>query len=328
MTSTVTQDAQSTAISYVMTTTSSLLRTSKPPDDNKNTEEYHAVLLAIYSVVLLSGTISLSLMTHIMKSSTASITSIAVLNLIFAHFIFLLTVPFRIYYYATNHWSLGRGWCKVVSGMIHIHMYMSFIFYVIILITRLMTFYHKTASVASFQRIHALLLSAVVWMVVLVVVPCIIYFSYGKNNEAGNSDNNNNNNNSTTVGTRCFKFGKHIDQQSAAKVFNYIISILIIVVATGLTALQANVLRVLYRRDHRRCTSQQDFGAQLKSLFFALIMVVCFIPYHLFRLNYLEHIELQSVNEVFLSLTTFNCLDMLTFLGRRTCSMCFPGKAS
>lgn len=318
MASTVTQDAQSTAISYMMTT-SSLLRTSKPPDDNKNTEEYHTVLLAIYSVVLLSGTISLSLMMHIMKSSTASITSIAVLNLIFAHFIFLLTVPFRIYYYATNHWSLGRGWCKVVSGMIHIHMYMSFIFYVIILITRLMTFYHKTAWVASFQRIHALLLSAVVWMVVLVMVPCIIYFSYGINNEEKSLGNNN----STTY---CFKFGKNIE--SVAKVFNYIISTLIIVVATGLTALQANVLRVLYRRDRRRCTSQQDFGAQLKSLFFALIMVVCFIPYHLFRLNYLEHIELQSVNEVFLSLTTFNCLDMLTFLGRRTCSMCFPRQAS
>ncbi|XP_076617788.1 putative G-protein coupled receptor 141 [Chaetodon auriga] len=315
MTSTVTQDTQSTAMSYMMTT-SSLLRTSKPPDDNKNTEEYHTVLLAIYSVVLLSGTISLSLMMHIMKSSTTSITSIAVLNLIFAHFIFLLTVPFRIYYYATNHWSLGLGWCKVVSGMIHIHMYMSFVFYVIILITRLMTFYHKTAWVASFQRIHALLLSAVVWMVVLVMVPCIIYFSYGITKEEKSL------NNSTT----CFKFGKNIE--SAAKVFNYIISTLIIVVATGLTALQANVLRVLYRKDRRRCTSQQDFGAQLKSLFFALIMVVCFIPYHLFRLNYLEHIELQNVNEVFLSLTTFNCLDMLTFLGRRTCSMCFPGKAS
>lgn len=314
----VTQSAQSTAISS-MTATSSFLRTSKPPDENKNTDEYHTVLLAIYSVVLLSGTISLSLMMHIMKSSTTSITSIAVLNLIFAHFTFLLTVPFRIYYYATNHWSLGLGWCKVVSGMIHIHMYMSFIFYVIILITRLMTFYHKTAWVASFQRIHALLLSAVVWMVVLVVVPCIIYFTYGKDSAEKRLDSNNNT-------TRCFKFGKNIE--STAKVFNYIISTLIIVVATGLTALQANVLRVLYRKDRRGCTSQQDFGAQLKSLFFALIMVVCFIPYHLFRLNYLENIELQNVNEVFLSLTTFNCLDMLTFLGRRTCYMCFPGKAS
>lgn len=298
-----------------MMTTNSL--TSMLPV-NENSEEYHTVLVVIYSVVLVVGTISLSLMMHIMKSSTTSITSIAVLNLIFTHFIFLLTVPFRIYYYATSCWSLGLGWCKVVSGMIHIHMYMSFIFYVIILITRLMAFYYQGERVASFQKFHALLASVLVWVVVLVVVPFIIYFSYGKKTTENTFDKHN--------GTdRCFKFGANI--QNAAKVLNYIISVLIIVVTTVLTALQANVLRVLYRKHHQGCTSQQDFGAQLKSLCFAVIMVVSFIPYHMFRLRYLEDIKLENINEVFLSLTTFNCLDMLTFLGRRTCYTCFPGKA-
>uniref|UniRef100_A0A3Q1FHK7 G protein-coupled receptor 141 n=1 Tax=Acanthochromis polyacanthus TaxID=80966 RepID=A0A3Q1FHK7_9TELE len=255
-----------------------------------NPSNYHTVLLVIYSVVLLCGTISLSLMMHIMKSSSTSTTSIAVLNLIFTHFIFLLTVPFRIYYYATNHWSLSWGWCKMVSGMIHIHMYMSFIFYVIILITRLLTFYNKANQMVHFQRIHAFLLSAFVWITV-------------------NSTNG-----------HCFNFGKSIKTAIAA---NYIISTLIIVVATTLTALQAKVLWVLYKKHRQGCTSQQDFGAQLKSMCFALIMVVCFIPYHLFRFYYLENIDLQNINEVFLSLTTFNCLDMLTFMGRRTCNICF-----
>lgn len=317
MTSTVTQSALSTAITSIMTSSPSL-EASQPQNDIENDDEYHTVLLVIYSVVLLTGTISLSLMMHIMKSSTTSNTSIAVLNLIFAHFVFLLTVPFRIYYYATNHWGLSLGLCKVVSSMIHIHMYMCFIFYVIILITRLMTFYHRDTQVASFRRIHAFFVSAVVWMVVLVVVPCILHFSYGKIAEDNGS-------NSNATETRCFEFGKHI--KSAAKVSNYIISTFIIVVATVLTALQANVLRVLYRKHRQGCTSQQEFGAQAKSLCFALIMVVCLIPYHTFRLYYLEHIDLQSINELFLSLTTFNCLDMLTFLGRRTCYMCFPGKA-
>ncbi|TDG97174.1 hypothetical protein EPR50_G00223270 [Perca flavescens] len=248
-----------------------------------------------------------------MKSSTTSITSIAVLNLIFTHFVFLITVPFRIHYYATNDWALGPAWCKVVSGMIHIHMYMSFIFYVIILITRLMTFYLEAEQVASFQKIHALLVSAVVWIVVLSVGPCIIYFTYGKKWDTNN----------TTSVRHCFKFGTDIES-SHAKVFNYIISTVIIVVATVLTALQANVLRVLYRKHHQGCTSQQDFGAQLNSLCFALIMVICFIPYHMFRLYYIQHINLQDFNEVLLSLTTFNCLDMLTFLGRRSCYTCFP----
>lgn len=319
MASTATQTTHFTTANTTITATSIRTISEAQSSDSQESDEYHTVLLVIYSVVLLSGTISLSLMIHIMKSGTTSITSIAVLNLIFTHFVFLLTVPFRIYYYATHLWSMGLGWCKVVSGMIHIHMYMSFIFYVIILITRLMTFYHKAQWVASFQRIHALIVSVLVWMVVLVVVPCIIYFSYGKNKEKMPTMNNN-----TATDTHCFHFGTHI--QSSAKVFNYIISIVIIVVATSLMALQANVLRILYQKHHKGCTSQQEFWAQLKSLCFALIMVVCFIPYHMFRLNYLENIHLQNINEVFLSLTTFNCLDMLTFLGRRTCYMCFPGK--
>ncbi|XP_034718294.1 probable G-protein coupled receptor 141 [Etheostoma cragini] len=301
----------STTTNLTMNSSSPITTTMSPAD----VPNYTPVLLVIYSVVLLCGIISLSLMMHILKSSTTSMTSIAVLNLIFAHFIFLLTVPFRIHYYATNDWALGPGWCKVVSGMIHIHMYMSFLFYVIILVTRLMTFYLKAEHGASFQKIHALLVSAVVWMVVLVVVPCIIYFTYGKEDKNHQPDSNN--------VKHCFKFGNNI-QPGAAKTFNYIISTVIIVVATVLTALQANVLRVLYKKHRKGCTSQQDFGAQLKGLCFALIMVVCFIPYHMFRLYYLEHLNLQDVNELFLSLTTFNCLDMLTFLGRRSCYACFP----
>ncbi|KAM3593498.1 uncharacterized protein V6R79_014246 [Siganus canaliculatus] len=318
MASTATQAAQFLTASTMITATSIHATSEAQSSDSHESDEYHTVLLVIYSVVLITGIISLSLMIHIMKSGTTSITSIAVLNLIFTHFIFLLTVPFRIYYYAAHQWRLGLGWCKVVSGMIHIHMYMSFIFYVIILITRLMTFYQKAECLASLQRIQALIVSILVWMVVLVVVPCIIYFSYGKKEKMQTMNNN------TAADTHCFHFGTHI--QSSAKVFNYIISIVIILAAMLLTALQANVLRILYQKHRKGWTSQQEFWAQLKSLCFALIMVVCFIPYHLFRLNYLENIHLQNINEVFLSLTTFNCLDMLTFLGRRTCYMCFPGK--
>lgn len=192
-------------------------------------------------------------------------------------------------------------------------MYMCFIFYVIILISRLWSFYHKTEQIPSIQRLHALLVSVGVWVVVLVTVPCVVTFSYGKK-EADNS-------NSSEANTQCFAFGENI--QSTAKVLNYIISGVIIVTAAVLTALQANVLLVLYKRDGEKCTLQQDFSAQLKSLCFALIMVASLIPYHIFRLYYLEHLNLEGINEVFLSLTTFNCLDMLTFLGRRTCFGCF-----
>lgn len=293
--------------------------TRSPETEGPDSNEYHNALLAIYSVVLLTGTISLGLMAHILKSSSTSITSVAVLNLIFAHFLFLVTVPFRIYYYAAADWVLGKLWCRVVSSMIHIHMYMSFILYVIILITRLMAFYRKGVHEAQFRWIHALLGSALLWMVVLVVAPFVIYFSYGTmmDNQSHGGGN----------ATHCFNFGSNITPP--AKVFNYIVSSVIIVAAAVLTSLQANVLRILYKKHPQGCTSQQEFWAQLKSLFFALIMVVCFIPYHGFRMRYLQDIgRLENINEVFLSLTTLNCLDMLTLLGNRTCYMCFSGNGA
>lgn len=290
------------------------LVTPAPTDDSKSTEQHHTVLLAIYSVVFFSGTISLSLMMYMMKSNVTSSTSIAMLNLIFTHFIFLLTVPFRMYYHATTHWNLGRGWCRTISGMIHIHMYMSFIFYVIILSMRLVTFYCRSGREVSINRVHALFVSIVVWLVVLVVFPSIMFVYYGNDPEHIRLHNM----------THCFDFGKYI--KSEGKVFNYIVSMVIIVVSLGLTALQANATWVLYRKHRRSCTFQQDFGAHLKSLYFAAIMAVCFIPYHIFRLTYLENLDLQNANEVFLSLTTLNCVDMLTFIGNRRCIMCLLGK--
>lgn len=289
---------------------SAMLTAGRPTSkEGPDGERFHVVLQVIYSVVLLCGTISLCLMAHALKSSSISSTSIAILNLIFAHFIFLVTVPFRIYFYSTNRWPLGEEWCKLVSSMVHIHMFMSFILYVIILITRLLTFYGRAGNLLHMvQRRCALFISVLVWTLVLVVMPLAVHFLYGKDAEKNHT-------NSDT----CFKFG---DEIKRAKVFNYIASTFVIVVAVTLTALQANVLRVLYRKHREGCTSQQEFGAQLKSLCFALIMVVCFVPYHIFRLHYLERIGLQDENEVFLSVTTFNCLDMLTFLGRRTCSIC------
>ncbi|KAM4719113.1 putative G-protein coupled receptor 141 [Anableps anableps] len=286
---------------FMMTTNTTSVSHSFP--------NFHITLLVIYSVVLLCGTISLSLMMHIMKSSAGSATSITVFNLIFAHFIFLLTVPFRIYYYATNEWKFGTEWCKMVSAMIHIHMYMSFLLYMIILVTRLWPHYCKIRQVDSLGLMQALIGSVVMWVIVLILIPCMTFRFYGTEK--------NQNDNSTDM--KCFHFA---DSMNDAKALNYILSTLVIVVAVVLTVLQANVLWVLYNRDRQGCRSQQDFGAQMKSLCFTLIMLVCFVPYHIFRLYYIEKTDLENINEVLLSLTTFNCLDMLTFLGRRTFQIC------
>ncbi|KAG7256100.1 hypothetical protein CRUP_004878 [Coryphaenoides rupestris] len=77
---------------------------------------YHMALLFIYVAVLLSGTAGLVLALRVLRSHALSVTTVAVLNLIFAHFLFLVTVPFRVYYYAAGHWYLGPNWCKASAA--------------------------------------------------------------------------------------------------------------------------------------------------------------------------------------------------------------------
>ncbi|CAL8311651.1 unnamed protein product [Merluccius merluccius] len=271
---------------------------------------YDAMLLCVYTAVLLSGVLGLVPTVRILQSNSRSLTSIAVLNLIFAHFLFLVTLPFRIYYYAAHNWSLGPHWCKVVSSMIHIHLYMSFIFYVIILVMRLLSFHRRVTEVAFNRRTHALFGSLAVWAVVAVALPCLIHFFYG--------------NAAKTPDTTCFKFGMHIHNSNAVVALNYATSSVIITVSVALMGLQAHVLLLLYRKYGCSCRGQQVFWAQLKSMCFAGIMVVCFVPYHIFRLYYIRDTKnYEDVNEIFLSLTTLSCLDMLTFGGKGTCLWCY-----
>ncbi|KAJ3611360.1 hypothetical protein NHX12_021376 [Muraenolepis orangiensis] len=281
--------------------------TTTPSGSKADPEWSRLVLLCIYTAVLLSGTLGMVLMVRLLRSHTLSLTALAVLNLVFGHFLFLLTVPFRLHYYATGHWHLGPGWCKAVSSMVHIHLYMSFIFYVVILVTRLLAFRRqRSAPPPEVHCMPALLGSLAVWVIVGVTVPCAVHYGYG---DKDNSE-------------MCFKFGYRI-KGTAVSVLNYVGSVASIVVAAALAGLQAHVLRLLRREHGQGWRGQQVVWAQLRSLCFAGIMVVCFVPYHMFRLYYIAHVqEYQHVNEVFLSVTALSCLDMLTFVGKGPCVCC------
>ncbi|KAL1006609.1 hypothetical protein UPYG_G00074400 [Umbra pygmaea] len=116
------------------------------PDPESLPDTYNIALVFIYSLVLVIGFIGLGLMIHILKYNMRSVITIAMLNLSLAHLLFLLTVPFRIYYYYTNNWGLGHPLCRAISAMIHVHMYLVFVFYIVILIIRLLGFHSKKDS--------------------------------------------------------------------------------------------------------------------------------------------------------------------------------------
>ncbi|KAL2085922.1 hypothetical protein ACEWY4_019242 [Coilia grayii] len=262
-------------------------------------------LVMVYTAVLVVGLSGITLMINVLKSNLRSVTTVAVLNLIVAHLIFLPTVPFRIDYFVRNRWDLPPWVCNVASAMIFIHMYLSFIVYVVVLTLRFHSFYKRTKTEDFYRRLHSVAFSAAVWAVVLIVGVLIICFSYGRH----------------TATHTCFNFGSKIEDPGVKEI-NYVISTTFVIVPCVLGAIQAHILLSITRQYGATSCSQQEFWAQMKSLCFVLVMFVCFVPYHIFRMYYLSHKHMEDKNELFLAITALSCVDLLTFVKRGACHSC------
>ncbi|XP_016313514.1 probable G-protein coupled receptor 141 [Sinocyclocheilus anshuiensis] len=286
--------------------------TSEAPSDQAHlTEPFRVALIIIYTAVLLVGITGLTVMISLLKTNIRSLTTIAFLNLMVAHFLFLLTVPFRIYYYVSQTWQLGQGFCKLVSAMVHIHIYMVFTIYSILLTIRFLHFYKKTQRTEFYRRLHGLGASALVWFILLIIILPVVLKQYGQKTIS-------------LPENQCFKFGDEIHNYVYA--LNMVLSIFIITVSCLQTCIQVIILRSMILKYGPASRSQQEFWVQIKNLSFVLIMLTCLVPYHLFRLQYLNNIDgLHQINEVFLAITGLTCFDMLTFTGKNIYKVCWTG---
>ncbi|XP_004629725.2 probable G-protein coupled receptor 141 [Octodon degus] len=265
-------------------------------------------LTRLYFVVLVGGLLGLtSILFLLAKMNTRSVTTTAVINLVVVHGVFLLTVPFRLSYLIQGKWSFGLLFCRLVSAMLHIHMYLTFLFYVVILVIRYLIFFKRKDKVEFYRKLHAVAASAAMWLLVVVIVVPVIFSHYGNKGDYNDQ--------------HCFKFHKEL-VYPYVQVINYMIVILFIAVAVMLLVLQVCIIVSMMRKLHHSFLSHQEFWAQLKNLFFIGIILTCFLPYQFFRLYYL-HVVAQSkvcndslifYNEIFLSVTAISCCDLLLFV--------------
>ncbi|KFQ28556.1 putative G-protein coupled receptor 141, partial [Merops nubicus] len=269
-----------------------------------HTDTMSAILITAYSVALAGGVIgSITMSFVLVKMNTLSVTTTAIINLVVVHSLLLFTVPFRLHYYVHKTWVFKMAACKLVSAMVHIHMYLTFLFYVITLVIRWLIFFQWKDKVEFYRKLHAIAASAAVWVFVMVFVVPVLYFEYGR---FGPYED-----------TTCFKFHKELQQESV-KALNYTIIAAVACVTSLLLGLQVFILVKVVRKFSTSLWLHQEFWAQLKNFIFICVIIICFLPYHLFRAYYIRHMSdvapLESYNEVFLSLTALSCLDLLSFV--------------
>ncbi|XP_003788663.1 probable G-protein coupled receptor 141 [Otolemur garnettii] len=260
-------------------------------------------LTSLYLVVLIGGLVGvICILFLLVKMNTRSVTTTAVVNLVVVHSVFLLTVPFRLVYLIKLTWTFGLPFCKFVSAMLHIHMYLTFLFYVVILVTRYLIFFKCKDKVEFYRKLHAVAASAGMWMLVIIIVVPLVVSQYGRQEEYN--------------ATLCFKFHKelaHVDVQ----VINYLMAAVVIAIAVILLVFQVFIIMSMVRKLGHSLLSHQEFWAQLKNLFFIGIILICFLPYQFFRIYYLPHSNDCNVafyNEILLSVTAISCCDLLLFV--------------
>ncbi|XP_061442572.1 probable G-protein coupled receptor 141 [Rhineura floridana] len=263
----------------------------------------HIGLITTYTMVFIAGVCGVIKMSFLLvRMNTLSVTTTAVINLVVIHSFFLVTVPFRLYYYATDKWTFGLPFCKFVSGMIHFHMYLTFLFYMIFLVIRCLIFFQWKDKVEFYRNLHAVATSTAVWILAFVIVAPIVWCTYGTTGTYGNNT--------------CFRFHQELER-APVKVLNYVLITVMVSITCTLLGLQVFMLLKVVKKLSGTVWSHQEFWAQLKSFFFVWVIMFCFLPHHFFRIYFIEHVndqQLDTVNEIFLSITAISCLDLFSFV--------------
>ncbi|XP_060104137.1 probable G-protein coupled receptor 141 isoform X1 [Heteronotia binoei] len=265
---------------------------------------WKAILITVYTVVFIGGVFgAIRISFLLVKMNTLSVTTTAVINLVVVHSLFLGTVPFRLYYYTTDKWVFGQPFCKIVSAMIHVHMYLTFLFYVFVLVIRCLIFFKWKDKLEFYRNLHAVASSLAIWILAVVIALPLIHIWYGTTGHYENAT--------------CFRFHQELKNNSV-KELNYAVIAVTVAVTCTLLALQVFIILKVASRLSGSLCSHQEFRAQLKSLGFVWVIILCFLPYHFFRIYYIQQYEndsrLEMYNEIWLSITAISCLDLLSFV--------------
>ncbi|XP_008585661.1 PREDICTED: probable G-protein coupled receptor 141 [Galeopterus variegatus] len=191
-----------------------------------------AILLTLYSVVLLGGTTGTIMMLRIMfKRNSHSMMSTIILNVIVLHSVLLVSLPFRLSYYGLVVWEFGSFTCRVVSSIIYGHMYFTFVFYVAIVVLHLLI-YFKKLQIHQLQKYHAVVLSITIWVVGSLIYLPILFLQYGIDPSYSEQQ-------------RCFEFYKDLSQRGFV-IMNYSIIVIMMTTVVTLYSERENSELVLY----------------------------------------------------------------------------------
>lgn len=259
-------------------------------------EDFKYILLPVsYALVFVFGLAlnAVALYKIVFRTKRWKSSTIYMLNLTVCDTLYILTLPFLIYYYADeNDWPFSEPFCKIIRFLFYANLYGSILFLCCISLHRFMGICYPVRSLNWVSARRAKLVSVAVWTCVLTCQAPVLYFSRTRD-----------------VATEriCYDttspdlFDDFLVYSSVVSVLMFALPFMVLMVCYGLMV--RKLLEPGWGSDGRFGGQRGGPATQRykqKSVQMIIIVLaafmLCFLPFHLTRSLYYSFRYLQQVN--------------------------------
>lgn len=126
---------------------------------------YSSVFSLVFVVGLIFNMVAIYIFSCTLKQRNETTTYM--INLVVSDSLFVLSLPFRIFYFINRVWPFGRELCKISAALFYTNMYSSIFFLTCISIDRFLAIVHPFRSQTIRTKRNAKLACSAVWIIVI-----------------------------------------------------------------------------------------------------------------------------------------------------------------
>jgi len=148
-----------------MSNATALIYTTCPRSDGFKYQLYITIFSLVFIIGLLFNIVAIYIFACTLKLRNETTTYM--MNLVCSDLLFVLTLPFRIFYFVKRTWPFGDVACKLSVSLFYTNMYGSILFLTCISVDRFLAIVYPMRSHAIRTKRNAKLACAAVWILVL-----------------------------------------------------------------------------------------------------------------------------------------------------------------
>ncbi|XP_054480094.1 2-oxoglutarate receptor 1-like [Anoplopoma fimbria] len=234
------------------------------------TRYYLPVSYAIIFIVGLVGNVT-SISIYVTKLRPWRSSSIIMVNLALTDLLYVLSLPFLVYYYSTGEWSLGDFMCRFVRFGFHFNLYGSILFLTCLAVFRYVVVIEPLRAAQVQQKFWGIIACSAVWFIAAAeIAPMLTLISQKVH------DNK----------TSCLDFAssEHVDE---VRLLGWLLTALGFLLPLLVVSLcYIGIVKQLARGPST--SSPCRVRARRVTVLILVVFVVCFLPYHVLRMLRIE----------------------------------------